>query len=88
MPSPIRFHKMYEKGSVPDGWLNHLHTLMRIALHAGTITPPELEEGLKEPLVFHREGDPPPPERNPTTASHFEVGPDEDPSANGWGAVQ
>ena len=56
MPSPIRYSKMAEHGTLSEGWSHHLQTLMRIALRAGTITPAELEEGLKEQVVFHRPG--------------------------------
>jgi membrane peptidoglycan carboxypeptidase len=69
MPSPLRFHKMYERGEVPDAWLKHLRQLMKTASKVGTITPSEYEDGLKEVIVFHKEGDPPPPPRTPAISA-------------------
>ncbi len=71
MPSPIRYSKMAEHGTLSDGWSHHLQTLMRVALRAGTISPAELEEGMKEQVVFHRPGTPPPPPREPVTAARL-----------------
>jgi hypothetical protein len=71
MPSPIRYSKMAERGTLSEGWSHHLQTLMRVALRAGTITPAELEEGMKEQVVFHRPGTPPPPPREPVTAARL-----------------
>ncbi len=71
MPSPIRFSKMADRGTLSEGWSHHLQTLMRIALKSGTITPAELEEGMKEQVVFHRPGTPAPPPRDPITAARL-----------------
>ena len=31
MPSPIRYHKLFEKGEIPESWLKHVRDLMVIA---------------------------------------------------------
>jgi hypothetical protein len=69
LPSPIRYGKLREKGEVPETWMRHLHTLMEIAAKNGKITRAELEEGLKEPVVFVRSGDPRPEPRKPVTST-------------------
>ena len=86
MPSPIRLGKMADRGTLSEGWSHHLQTLMRIALKAGTITPAELEVGLKEQVVFHRPGTPRPSPREPVTAARLR-----DPGASSdedWDYVQ
>jgi membrane peptidoglycan carboxypeptidase len=67
LPSPLRYSKLREKGAVPDSWLHHLGALMDIAARNGKITQVELEDGLKESVVFVRDGDPRPEPRKPVS---------------------
>ena len=69
LPSPIRFAKLRDKGEVSEAWMHHLGALMEIAARNGKITRAELDEGLKEPIVFHRPGDPRPEPRKPVTST-------------------
>ncbi len=61
LPAPLRYSAMRESGQVPEGWMRMLRTLMRIAHHYGRITDSELAEAEKEPVVFWRGGERPPP---------------------------
>jgi Transglycosylase len=61
LPAPLRYGAMRENGEVPEGWMRTLHSLMQIAHHYGRITDAELSEAEKEPVVFWRGGDRPPP---------------------------
>ncbi len=61
LPAPIRYGAMRENGEVPEGWMRTLHALMQIAHHYGRISDAELAEGEKEPIVFWRGGERPPP---------------------------
>jgi hypothetical protein len=67
LPSPLRTSKLREKGAVSDAWMRHLGALMEIAARNGKITQAELEDGLKEPVVFFRDGDQRPEPRKPVT---------------------
>jgi hypothetical protein len=69
LPSPLRYGKMKDKGEVPESWMRHLKALMEIAAKNGKITHVELEEGLRETIVFHRPGDPRPEPRKPVTST-------------------
>jgi hypothetical protein len=68
LPSPIRYGKLRDKGEVSETWMRHLKALMEIAGRNGKISGAELEEGLKEQLVFVRPGDPRPEPRKPVTS--------------------
>lgn len=68
LPSPIRYGKLREKGEVSETWGHHLKSLMEIAGRNGRITSAELEDGLKQPIVFVRSGDPRPAPRKPVTS--------------------
>lgn len=70
LPSPIRYGKLRDKGEVPETWMRHLRALMEIGAKNGKITHAELEEGLKQSVVFMRSGDPRPEPRKPVTSSH------------------
>ncbi len=61
LPAPLRYSAMRENGEVPDGWMKMLHSLMQIAHHYGRITDAELADAEKEPVVFWRGGERPPP---------------------------
>jgi hypothetical protein len=62
LPAPLRYSAMRENNSeVPEGWMKMLHSLMQIAHHYGRITDAELADAEKEPVVFWRGGDRPPP---------------------------
>jgi hypothetical protein len=65
MPSPIRYHRIFEKGEVPEAWMKHIRQLMEIAEKVGNISKAELAEGLSETVVFHKPGDPAPAMRAP-----------------------
>jgi membrane peptidoglycan carboxypeptidase len=67
LPSPIRYGRQRERGQASDAWLAQVQALMRIAAKNGKVTQPELTEGLAEPLVFVRAGDPRPEPRPPVT---------------------
>jgi hypothetical protein len=77
LPSPIRFHRMAEKGELPEYWLNHLHQLMGIAAKTGKISAGELAEGLTEKIEFMRPGAPRPTPRPPVAGAHL-FGADDD----------
>jgi membrane peptidoglycan carboxypeptidase len=68
LPSPIRYGKLRDKGEVSEAWMRHLKALMEIAAKNGKISQAELDEGLKEPVVFVRPGDPRPEPRKPVTS--------------------
>lgn len=67
LPSPIRYGKMWEKGEATEGWMKHLQALMTIGAKNGKISHSELDEGLKQTLVFVRPGDPRPEARKPVS---------------------
>ena len=56
LPSPVRYHRMWEKGEVPEHWLKNIRHLMVIAEKNGKITPGDLQEGLKQPITFYKSG--------------------------------
>jgi membrane peptidoglycan carboxypeptidase len=71
MPSPIRYGRyLRDSGQVSEGWLRHVRALMEIAAKNGKVSRAELEEGLAQPIVFVRPGDPPPAPRKPVSSSH------------------
>jgi membrane peptidoglycan carboxypeptidase len=63
LPRPTLAHKAWEKGEVPPYWVKNVHALMQVAAKNARITPKELEEGLAETPVFHKEGAPRPTPR-------------------------
>jgi hypothetical protein len=71
LPSPREYHKIYEKGEVPQSWMNHIHQLMEIAHKNKRITDKELEEAKTETIELHREDAPLPPPRAPVRGSRF-----------------
>jgi membrane peptidoglycan carboxypeptidase len=73
LPSPLRFAKLAEKPRLSDSWSKRLRDLMLIAAKLRTISPAELEEGLKEEVVFHAPQDPPPEPRPPVTGTYFQT---------------
>jgi hypothetical protein len=68
MPSPVRYGKLRDKGQVSEGWMKHLQTLMEIAAKNGKVSRAELAEGLAQPIVFVKPGDPRPEPRKPVSA--------------------
>ena len=68
MPSPIRYGKLRDKGQVSEGWMKHIQTLMGIAAKNGKVSRAELAEGLAQPIVFVKPGDPRPEPRKPVSA--------------------
>jgi hypothetical protein len=69
LPSPIRYGNLRERGEVSETWMRHLKALMEIAARNGKITRAELEEGLKEAVLFVREGEPRPEPRKPVSST-------------------
>ena len=69
LPSPIRYGKMWEKDEVGDAWMKHLQALMTIGARNMKISHAELDEGLKESIVFVKPGDPRPEPRKPVTST-------------------
>jgi membrane peptidoglycan carboxypeptidase len=81
LPSPVRYHKLFEKGTIPDSWLKHVRALMVIAEKTGKISQAELAQGLIEPIVFYDARLPAPAPRPAVGGSHF-TGDDVD--TTGW----
>ena len=68
LPSPLRYHALWEKGAVSDSWMRGLHERMEIAGRTGKVSPPQLAEGLTESIVFwHPDMPRPAPRELPTT---------------------
>jgi hypothetical protein len=65
LPSPVNRHGSYVRGDVSERKLASLHKVMRTMRARGRITEPELQQGLKQEIVFHHEGDPMPEPRAP-----------------------
>lgn len=82
LPSPVKSHRLAEHGELPEHWTRHLQSLMRIAERGHRISPAELEEGLKEQVVFHKPGTPRPPPRT-AQRSHGDLDGDTD-SEGDW----
>ncbi len=68
MPSPVRYGKQRDKGQVSEGWMRHLQALMEIAAKNGKVSKAELAEGLAQPIVFVKAGDPRPEPRKPASS--------------------
>jgi membrane peptidoglycan carboxypeptidase len=68
MPSPVRYGKLRDKGEVSEGWMKHLQTLMQIAAKNNKVSSTELAEGLAQPIVFVKPGDPRPEPRKPVSS--------------------
>jgi hypothetical protein len=68
MPSPVRYGRLRDKGQVSEGWMRHIQTLMEIAAKNGKVSRAELAEGLAQPIVFVRPGDPRPEPRKAVSA--------------------
>jgi len=71
LPKPREYHKLYEKGELPQSWMVNIRQLMEIARKNGRISDKELEDAKTETIVFHKEDAPPPVPRAPVTGSHF-----------------
>ncbi|MFO0743219.1 MAG: biosynthetic peptidoglycan transglycosylase [Labilithrix sp.] len=69
LPSPLRYGKMWEKGEATEGWMKHLQALMAIGAKNGKISRSELDEGLKQTLVFVKPGDPRPEPRKAVSST-------------------
>ena len=68
MPSPVRYGRQRDKGQVSEGWMRHLQALMEIAAKNGKVSKAELAEGLAQPIVFVKPGDPRPEPRKPVSS--------------------
>jgi hypothetical protein len=71
LPKPRDYHKLYEKGELPQSWMVNIRQLMEIAHKNGRISDKELEDAKTETVVFHKEDAPPPVPRAPVRGSHF-----------------
>jgi hypothetical protein len=71
LPNPRGYYKIYEKGEVPQSWMNHIHQLMEIAHKNDRITDKELEDAKTETIVFHQEDTPLPTPRPPVPGARF-----------------
>jgi hypothetical protein len=60
LPSPVKKHGMYERGSVGPGYLAYLRMLLKAEHARGRLEDDELADALDHELAFHRPGDPPP----------------------------
>lgn len=67
MPSPVRYGRLRDKGEVSEGWMHHIQTLMEIGAKHKKISSAELTEGLAQPIVFVKPGDPRPEPRKPVS---------------------
>jgi hypothetical protein len=76
LPSPREYHKIWEKGVVPQSWVSHIHQLMEIAHKNGRISDKELEDAQSETIDLHHEDQPPPTPRAAATGAHFGTGDD------------
>jgi hypothetical protein len=74
MPSPVRYGRLRDKGQVSEGWMRHIQALMEIAGKNGKVTRAELTDGLAQPLVFAKPGDPRPEPRKPVSAGRRDPG--------------
>jgi hypothetical protein len=61
LPSPLRLAGVRDAGTLPDGRLAGLRSLMHAARKRELISEAELNEGLNETVVFWHGGDRPPP---------------------------
>jgi membrane peptidoglycan carboxypeptidase len=86
LPSPLRHHKLWEKGEVPASWMKNIHLWMQVAEKNGKISNKELADGLAQTIVFHKEGDPMPTPRPPVRGSHY-LGDDAN-AYDGWVPVE
>ncbi len=68
MPSPVRYGRLRDKGQVSEGWMRHVQALMEIAAKNGKVSKAELAEGLAQPIVFIKPGEPRPEPRKPVSA--------------------
>lgn len=81
LPKPRESHKIWEKGEVPVSWVKNIHALMEIAAKTNKISTKELEDAQAETLVFHKDGDPPPPQRQPLRAPRVRA---QDGASDDW----
>jgi len=70
LPSPIRYSRMHERDTVPDGWMRNIDSLITIAHKRGNVTDADLEDATHEPIVFWH-GGPRPAPRPPVPRRHI-----------------
>jgi len=78
LPSPLRFHGHYDAGRVPEGWMTHLHTLMKAAHKTHKISAAEYAEGLGQVVDFHKANAPRPAPRPPVSSTRREGAEDDE----------
>jgi len=54
IPNPIRYHVMFAKGEVPDFWEQRVDGILLKLSEQGVLTGDQLDEALREPIVFAR----------------------------------
>jgi hypothetical protein len=78
LPSPLRFHGHYDAGRVPEGWMAHLHTLMKAAHKTHKISAGEYAEALGQTIEFHKASAPRPAPRPPVSSTRREGAEDDE----------
>ena len=54
IPSPARFHALFERGEMTEGWLERIDAILLRMAAFGQLGEDELMEALQQPLVFAR----------------------------------
>ncbi len=54
LPSPARFHALFERGEMTEGWLERIDAILLRMAAFGQLGEDELMEALRQPLVFAR----------------------------------
>ncbi|HVO19200.1 MAG TPA: biosynthetic peptidoglycan transglycosylase [Anaeromyxobacter sp.] len=54
LPSPVRYHQMWERGEPSEAWSARVDELLRTMNSQGNLTDEELAAALEEPTVFAR----------------------------------
>jgi hypothetical protein len=54
IPNPVRYHFMWNRGTVSDAWEQRVHELLLTMTEQGTLSEDELVAALDQPIVFAR----------------------------------
>ena len=54
IPNPARFHALFERGEMTEGWLERIDAILLRMAAFGQLGEDELMEALQQPLVFAR----------------------------------
>jgi len=77
LPNPISRHNVYNQGKLSDRKIKSLHRVMEVMKKRDKITNSEYQIGLREEIVFYKEGDPIPAPRDPVYKDRIEALDDE-----------